>query len=116
MTIILEDNVVEVTITAGAAISTPFDMRKYSRMAFLVPADWTNADIGFYNCDSINGVYNPMHLFGGGVVEINVVSGGCWYSCLPRGHTLHFARLWSQNAGVDVPQAADRVIRVCIKT
>jgi len=114
---ILEDFTLEVTILAGENRSTVFDVRKYSRMMFLIPSGWTSADLGFMHSEYQAGVFNPTFDYQGNLVEISVPSGAvAWFVPNQWTQPTHFVRLWSQRDGNNVAQTSEQTIKVCLKT
>jgi hypothetical protein len=97
------------TIPNGEALSWPVSLQNFTSGTLHMPADWTAADIGFYVSDSLNGTYQPLLTAGGARVELSVTAGNS-YALPNAAMSASFVKLWSQSAGVDVNQAADRQI------
>lgn len=103
-----------VTILNGAALSDGVVYKKYSKGVIHMPAGWTAADIGFYVSSEVNGTYLPLY---DGASPV-VISGPAADRVFPLPAALApalFFRLWSNTAGVDTNQGADRVITVELK-
>jgi hypothetical protein len=97
------------TIPNGEALSWPVSLQNFTSGTLHMPAEWTAADIGFYVSDSLNGTYQPLLTAGGARVELSVTAGNS-YALPNAAMSASFVKLWSQSAGVDVNQAADRQI------
>jgi hypothetical protein len=112
-------NVMQATIGAGAAESGTIDLREVVGDAGLVgvPGAWTAAALGFKVSDSFGGTFSPLRDESGSIVQISgIQTGAAGYYKLPdalRGAM--FVKLWSQTAGSDSNQVADRVITVLAK-
>ena len=97
------------TIGAGAFLSDEIDMQTYSGGNVYIPAVWTPADIGFHVAPASGGTFEPLYDDNGNLVQITVgaVTDRC-YSMPPEVYACRFIKLWSQNAGVNQNQAAER--------
>jgi hypothetical protein len=68
-------------------------------------------------CDSVAGTFAPLRDEAGSLVQISGIqtSAAGWYK-LPEGlRGAQYVKLWSQSAGVDANQAADRALVVMAK-
>ncbi len=101
-----------VTFLAGGFISSPFDMRKYVGGNVYIPAAWTNADIGFKVAPTLGGTYEILHDDNGNIVQSTVGAAATdeVYAFPPELMAARFVRLWSQLAGVNVVQVAERIM------
>lgn len=105
----------EVLIPSGAALSAAFNMDQFSKGILHLPAAWTTADIGFYVSASVGGTYTKLSDASGIVVISGPVASGSYL--LPANMVgARFAKLWSNLAGADENQGADRTIGVDLKT
>ena len=91
-----------------------FEMAKYWRGVFHMPADWDAADVGFQVSIDADGPYLPLYDGTGTLVAIT--------PAVDRSYPLpaslagaKFVRLWSMSAGTDVEQSADRTIGLDFK-
>jgi len=99
------------TILNGAALSDEFDMRLYVSGDVYVPAAWTAADIGFYAAPTTGGTFMPLYDDNGNITQITagaVTSQA--FSFPPEVFACRFIKFWSQNAGVDANQGAQRLL------
>ena len=104
----------QVTILNGEALSDGVVFGKYSRGVIHMPAAWTAADIGFHVSSEVDGTYQPLYDGANPVV----ISGPDADLVFPLPAALApalFFKLWSNTAGADENQAADRVITVELK-
>ncbi len=105
---------VNVSILNGAALSQAFDLRDLVGDAGLVgvPSAWTAAAIGFKVSDSIDGTFSPLRDETGALVEVSGVQTAAagWYKLPDALKGAFYAKLWSENAGADANQGADRAI------
>lgn len=103
-----------VTILNGAALSEAIVFGPYSKGVIHMPAAWTAADIGFHISSDPDGVYQP--LYDGANPVVISGPGADRVFPLPAGLApAHFFKLWSNTAGADTNQGADRVIIVELK-
>jgi hypothetical protein len=104
----------EITILNGAALSDAVVFRAYSKGVFHMPAGWDAADIGFYVSSEVDGTYLPLY-DGANPVVVTGPAADRSYP-LPAGVApALFFRLWSNTAGADTNQTADRVILIELK-
>ena len=108
-----------VTILSGAAESQAVSLADLAGDAGLVsvPAAWTSAAIGFKVSDSFGGAYAPLRSQAGAIVEVSGVQTGAagWYKLPDELRGALYVKLWSENAGSDANQGADRVLIVVAK-
>jgi hypothetical protein len=97
------------TIGAGAFLSDEIDMSSYSGGNVYIPAAWTNADIGFHAAPTSGGTFVPLYDDNGNVVQMTVgaVTDEC-HAFPPEVFACRFIKFWSQLAGVDTNQVAER--------
>ena len=104
----------EITIANGEALSDAVVFKSYSKGIFHMPAAWTAADIGFYVSSEPDGNYLPLY-DGANPVVISGPDADRSYP-LPAGLApAHYFKLWSNTAGVDTNQGADRAIIIELK-
>ena len=104
------------TIPTGTALSDAIDLRRWKNMVIHMPAGWDTASIGFQVSDSKAGTFQPLLDDAGTRIEITGVAVDQSY-VVPAGvGGARFVKLWSQTAGVDVNQTADRDIKVDVKS
>lgn len=103
------------TIPNGTAFSDVIDMRKFGGGVLSMPAEWDAAAIGFHHCHDQNGTFQPLKDSAGAVVGITATASGDFvipdtvFACA-------FIKLWSQTAGSNVNQAAERSIIFTLKS
>lgn len=102
------------TIAASLALSSAIYTGPFSGGTISLPAGWTSADLGFQVCDTPNGTYTPLYNAAGNLVTITA-SADHAYPLPDELFGAHYVKLWSQSAGVDAAQAAERVITVHLK-
>jgi len=105
---------VTVKIKAGEAVSEPIRILSGTKLAVHMPGTWTAANIGFkarnFPGDEYQGVYEQD----GSILEISSPVADRVYLADIGG--TRYIKLWSQNgSGVDVAQAAERIIGVSVK-
>lgn len=112
-------NVANVTIANGTAESGEIDMQNVAGDAGLVgvPAAWTSAALGFKVADKSGGTFSPLRDEAGSIVQISGIqtAAAAWYKLPDALRGAMFIKLWSQNAGSDANQGADRVIQLMAK-
>lgn len=101
----------QVTILSGAALSDPIDVRGMSRMIIHMPAAWTAASIALTVAQRVDGTYLPLNDTADALIEIDTPVADTGYQSAQL-DGVHFLRLWSETAGVDVNQAADRTLLI----
>lgn len=107
---------VTVTIESGQALSDTFDFRDMAGAILHMPAAWTAADIGFYvSPTGVAGSFQPLYDDVNAIVQVDGPTAGSSHVIPAEVFAAHYVQLWSQNAGVDENQAADRVIQLSLK-
>ena len=91
-----------------------FEMEDFSKAVFHMPGTWDAADIGFQVAYEPEGTYLPLYDDGGNLVAITPVVDRS-YAFPSSLEGAKYVKLWSNNAGTDVLQAADRVIQLDFK-
>ena len=103
-----------VTIPNGSAVSDVLEVREFAGGVVSMPAAWTAANIGFKHCAAPNGTFQPLRDATGALVEIVASAAGEFV--LPDAlFACQFVQLWSESAGSNVNQGADRPITVSLK-
>ena len=105
-----------VPIVAGASESQAIDFRNHVMLQVHVPAAWTAADIGFKVSTTVDGTYVPLYNEAGDLLEMILISPSTALVAPPRVAGGYFIKLWSQSAEVNVPQAAERLMEVVMKS
>lgn len=104
----------EIVIANGVALSEAVVFKSYSKGIFHMPAAWTAADIGFYVSSEADGTYLPLY-DGANPVVITGPAADRSYP-LPAGlEPALFFKFWSNTAGVDTNQGAERTIIIELK-
>ena len=103
-----------VTIPNGTALSEGIDYRDFSKAVIHMPALWTAADIGFYVSSTVDGTYQPLY-DGATLIVITGPAADQAYPFPDEVAGAHFIQLWSNTAGADENQLADRDIVVELK-
>lgn len=108
-----------VTIAADQSLSDVIDMRGFGGGSIILPADWTNADIGAAISVARDGNYaiyaDHENLFGTDV-SIDAPEGGRAYPMPAWWFGAHFLRLFSHNgSGTPVNQIEARQIQYMLK-
>ena len=105
---------VSVTIKAGAALSDAVDIRRYPNAGYVLAGAWTAASLGFkVSLDGVN--FYPLRNAAGALVEMASVGASEGRSLPSDVAPFQYVKLWSETAGSDVNQAADRVFTVGTK-
>ena len=106
---------VTVTIENGEALSDTIDFRDMAAAFLHMPAAWTAADIGFYASPTgVAGSFTPVYE-NDTRIEITGVAASRTLLVPAEMFPGHYVQLWSQNAGVDENQGADRAITLSLK-
>jgi hypothetical protein len=72
--------------------------------------------MGFKVSDSIGGTFSPLRDESGAVVQISGIEAAAgWYKLPDALRGALYCKLWSQTAGVDTNQAAERSLVVVAK-
>lgn len=96
------------------ATSEAFEMEHYSKVIFHMPAVWTAADISFQVAFEADGTYIPLNDIAGNLVAITPAVDRS-YAFPSSLEGAKYVKLWSNNAGIDVAQAADRTVGLDFK-
>lgn len=109
---------ITVTIANAAALSDVFEFTGASGGVVDMPAAWTTADLGFYHCSTRGGTFQPLYDEDGALVEIDLPAdpSGLSYTLPPELFPTRFLKLWSELAGADENQGAERSLIVNLKT
>jgi hypothetical protein len=112
-------NKINLTIPLGTAESEAFSLVDLVGDAGLVgtPAAWTAAAMGFKVSDSFGGTFSPLRDESGTIVQISgiVADAAGWYKLPDALRGALYVKLWSQTAGSDTNQDADRSLVVVAK-
>ena len=104
-----------IAIASSAALSAAFNMDTFSKGIIHLPAAWTTADIGFYVSSKYNGTYTKLSDASGIVVISGPVASGSYV--LPANMVAaRFVKLWSNLAGSNENQTAERIMTIDLKT
>lgn len=109
-------SVATATIPISTALSDVIDFRGVSFMQIVMPAAWTAADLGFYVSATRDGTFGMLQDSGATRIECTGVAVNLRMQCPNTIAGSAFLKLWSQNAGVDANQAAERAIQIILKT
>ena len=108
-------NVINTRIANGAAESRAIDLRETFPSLGLVhiPA-WTAANLAFKVASSLDGTYAPLRNASGALVEISGIQTAApgWYRLPEELNGASFVKMWSETAGSDVNQGAERAIQI----
>jgi hypothetical protein len=99
-----------VVIANGAAISNAIRVAGIQGGTFHMPAAWTAAAMGFQVSPSMGGTYTE--LWSGGARVNLTVAAGVSYALPEAAVNAAYIKFWSQNAGVDANQGAERTFSV----
>lgn len=91
-----------------------FEMEGYSKGIFHMPAAWDAADIGFQVAYAVDGIYLPLYDDSGTLVAITPAVDRS-YAFPSSLEGAKYVKLWSNSAGTDVHQTADRTIQLDFK-
>jgi hypothetical protein len=112
-------NVITVTIANGTAESAAIDLRDVVGDAGLVgiPAAWTSAALGFKVSPTADGTFSPLRDETGSIVQVSGIqtAAAAYYKLPDALRGAMFVKLWSQTAGSDANQAADRLMTLVAK-
>ena len=103
-------------IANGEALSGVIDFRDVAGAIVHMPGAWTAADLGFYVCDSATGTFQPLYDETNTIVHIDGATAGRSHVVPADVFAARYVRLWSQNAGANENQGADRVLRLSLKS
>lgn len=104
------------TIASGAALSEAFNIKNFALGLLHMPAAWTTADIGFYVSSTVAGTYLPLYNEDGGLLAISGPEASKAYVLPARLGAASYMKLWSNLAGADENQGAERSIVVDLKS
>jgi hypothetical protein len=102
-----------VVIASGANLSDVIDFRQVAGAQVIIPASF-QGDIGFYVCDTDDGTFVPLLDEDSAVIEIDVTAERAQFFPA-KVFPARFVKLWSQNAGSNQNQSADRSLVVMAK-
>ena len=108
---------VNATVLSGAAISGAIDNTWAAGGGFVTPATLTATTvIAFKVSSAFAGTYVPLYDKDGALVEVaaSVAAAGA-YPLPDELFAFAYFKLWTEAAGVDVNQAADRAFVVTLK-
>ena len=107
---------VTVVILDTAALSSHFNLSKYSSGHLLMPAAITAAGLGFKISDAVGGTYVALIDSAGNEVEVAAAMAvDIGYPIPAAVFGLSNVKLWSETAGSDVAQGADRSFVLLLK-
>lgn len=109
------------TISNGAAESAAIDLKGFNLRGFVFPAAWTAANLSLKG--SVDNVtFFPVGIPGGTISTLGTAGNVSQYVLGPNGAANYsvmglprYIKLWSQTAGVDVNQGADRVFSLVLQ-
>ena len=100
---------VTAVILDTAALSGQFNLSKYSSGHLLMPAAITAAGLGFKFSDAVGGTYVALVDAAGDEIEVAAAMAvDIGYPIPAAAFGLSNVKLWSETAGSDVAQGADR--------
>lgn len=103
----------ELTIASGANLTEAFDFRQLAGGQVIIPASF-EGDIGFKVCNTIDGTF--VILLDEEEELVQIVATPERAAFIPaKVFPAAFVKLWSQNAGSDQNQSADRALVVMAK-
>lgn len=109
--------VVTVTIAEDAAESGAVNASPLATtfQAVYIPA-WTAASLGFKVCDTVDGTFAPLRDETGALIEVTGIQTAAagWYRLPLELLAAPFFKLWSETAGSDVNQGADRACKIAL--
>ena len=92
----------------------PFEMQYYSKGILHMPDTWDAADIGFQVSEDADGPYLPLYQTDG-TLEGFTPAVDRSYAFPSSVAGAKYVKLWSNSAGTDVEQSADRVFQLDFK-
>ena len=104
------------TIASAAALSEAFNIKNFALGLLHMPATWTTADIGFYVSSSVGGTFLPLYNEDGGLLVVSGPEASKAYVLPARVSAALYIKLWSNLAGADENQGAERSIIVDLKS
>ena len=113
-----ENQVEDVVIANGAAVSGVLRFVNFAGGMVIMPAAWTSASLGFKVCDTEDGTFAiAMDEDGATYLEIASPAVDTAYNIPAKMFGAHYVQLWSSDgAGADENQGAERTITVMMKT
>lgn len=98
-----------IRIASGAALSNAFKLEYDDLVGIYMPAAWTAASLGF-QVSYDGSTYFPMRDAANAVVNITLTVAAGQFVKLPTNYVTGglWVKLWSNTAGADTNQAADR--------
>jgi hypothetical protein len=81
-----------------------------------MPAAWTAANIGFQVSSTFDGTYLPLYDDAGNIVEIASPAVDQAMRVPVEVLAARFVKIWSQTAGADTNQGAERALIVDMKS
>lgn len=109
------------TIASGAALSGVFDFRAFANGVVIVPGTWTDANLGFYVCDTVDGTFVPLVDDAGAPIQISGIATNKSkaYALPDQLFPCKFVKLWSKSTTAatetDTNQGAARSLVVMKK-
>lgn len=101
----------QVLIASGTAVSEPIDLRGISDMIIHMPAAWDVASIAFRASQAVGGTFLPVNDDSDALIEIDTPVADTAYKA-PDINGARFIQIWSETAGADVNQTADRTLLI----
>ena len=109
--------VITTIVPNAGALSPAINIKDFDSGAFIIPAAWTAASLAFKVCDTISGTYVPLRDKAGALIEMTSMPTAASEARLLPAEVFNsapFVKLWSETAGADVTQGADRVFTLCL--
>lgn len=100
------------TIANGAALSDELDFTDKTKLIIHMPAAWTAAEIGFKVAYESGGTFNVLYDENG--MRVEAEADADYVISIPSEYLAGcpYLKLWSQTAGANVNQGAERSITV----
>ena len=106
-----------IIFASGANVSEPFNMAIDVQLMIVLSAAWTAASLGFQIADGPKAAsWAKLRDEDGAIVEITGLVAGDAFVAPSTTSGLFWLKLWSQTAGANVNQAAERVLTVYLKS
>jgi len=112
---------VKTSIASSAAISGAIDMRPFVGGMVIIPSAWTDANLGFQVCDTIDGTYVIAKDETGVPFQVSSITTDASYAYeIPTEmFKCHYVKLWSKSTTAatvtDTNQGAARALTVMLK-
>ena len=103
----------ELVILNGAALSDVLDFRSVASAAIFVPASFLG-EVAFKVSITEDGTFTALYDEDDALIEI-ATTAERWYFIPVKVFPCHFVKIWSQTAGVDTNQNADRTLVIMAK-